>query len=357
MATFPDIIVDPFLVCLPRDCDEQEQLDQFVENLLAWSGLLRRKDIVVLFADSCLATLLNDGFYPYGYELKKIAVRLGATHLPIDFVCQVAQTLLDRTPKLEEHCSINIVVFDEPSYSFQPEVYLTRLGAKIGWEFKHGLIVVACFLRKHPDHTGFLLASAMSAPREVFQDQEVEISAHVEAIDSPLDAEWWSKLLPSDVNQELPVVFSRDAVFEHIGSLELWGSAESSEHAAEAIATRIRELLALGLGDESKVKDFYFGAEFLDSVRKNAFAARADLATNLIDSCAKIVLGAPKNSVEPFREDERPTSSQRTRGDGALAWRTHLTKRGAGFRLMFWELTSGGIELANVGTKSELKIG
>jgi hypothetical protein len=35
MAAFPDIVIDPYLVCLPRDCNTAEELDSFVENLLA----------------------------------------------------------------------------------------------------------------------------------------------------------------------------------------------------------------------------------------------------------------------------------------------------------------------------------
>jgi len=356
MAALPDIIVDPFLVCLPHDCKEQDQLDQFVENLLAWSDLLQRKDIFVLFSDSCLASLLNDGHYPYGPALKDMAARLGAGHLAADYVCRVAQSILDRTPRLEDYCSINIVLFNEASYRLHPEIYFTRLAATVGWELKHGLAVVACFLRKNPSHTGFVLASAKSAANDAFHKQELQISAHIEAIHSPKDDEWWSKILPFDVTHELPVAFSRDTVFEHIGALELWGNADSSEHAAEAIALRVRDLLAFGAGDKSKVKDFYFGSEFLRSARQNAFSSRSDLATNLIDSCARIILGVPKHSLEPFREDQRPTSPQLRRADGAMAWRTHLTKYGAGFRLMFWELPSGRIEWANVGTKFEFKI-
>lgn len=356
MAVFPSILVDPYLVILPQDPQEPEELNRFVENLLAWSDLLQRGDIPVFFTDSCLASIIHGGHYPYGPALSKMAKQLGATHLSVDFVCLVAQTILDRTPKLEEHCSINIVMFDEASYRIQPEVYLTRLDANIGWELKHGLAVVACFLRKNSDHTGFLLASATSSPQEDFREMEIRISAHIETIDSPTDAEWWSSILPFDVNQDLPVAFSRDTIFEQIGSLELWGNAESSEGAREAIATKVRELLALGAGDESEAKGFHLGTHFLESTRRNGFGARADLATNLIDSCARIMLKVPKNPIEKFREDERSTSRQRRREDGAVAWRTHLTKHGAGFRLMFWELPDGKIELANVGTKFEVEI-
>jgi len=356
MAAFPDILVDPYLVCLPRDCQTAEQLDQFVENLLAWSGLLDREDVNVHFPSSCLEALVDEGQYPYGHELKQTAAHLGATHLSADFVCRVAQRVLDRTPTLEERCSINIVIFDENSCRVEPQVYVTRLAAKIGWGLKHGFVVVACFHQHNTDQNGFLLASAKSPPEDVFQDQDILISARVEAVDSTGPEDAWSKLLPLDIDHSLPVAFSRQAVLEHLGSLRLWGNAESPEEAVDAINARVEELLVGGTGDRSALKPFRFGHQFLASARRHAFGARSDLAANLIDSCARIVLDVPKNPLKPFWVDERPTSVQRQRQDGALAYRTHLTKSGAGFRLMCWELPDGTIEFANVGTKFEVEI-
>lgn len=76
----------------------------------------------------------------------------------------------------------------------------------------------------------------------------------------------------------------------------------------------------------------------------------------LIESCARIVLGIPKNTLNEFRENSKATSKQRVREDGALAFRTHLTKKGIGLRLMFWKKQNGTIEFANIGDKDELEI-
>ena len=119
---------------------------------------------------------------------------------------------------------------------------------------------------------------------------------------------------------------------------------------------RKNDLLGVGTGDGSATKTFRLGPQLLETARRNAFGSRSDLAMNLIESLARILLGVPKNPVEAFREDERPTSPQRRRADGAIARRPHLTKHGAAFRLMFWELADGTIEFANVGPKSELEI-
>jgi hypothetical protein len=199
MATFPDIVVDPYLVCLPRDCNDVAQLDQFVENLLSWSDLLRREDVNVHVPQSCLDGLVGEGQYPYGHELKKMASRVGATRLSDDLICRVAQAVLERTPTLEDRCSINIVIFDEESCRVEPEIYVTRLADKIGWGFKHGLAVLACFSRSRAEQR-FLMASATSPPEAAFEGQEIQVSARVEAIDCTGTTCNWAGLLPMEVD-------------------------------------------------------------------------------------------------------------------------------------------------------------
>jgi hypothetical protein len=355
MAAFPDIVVDPYLVCLPRKCESIEELEAFVQNLLGWADLLNRGDVNVHFPRACLDGLVESGQYPYGHELKRMTNRFGATHLSEDLVCRVAQRVLDRTPTLEERCSISIVVFDEESYRVEPEVYITRLAEQIGWGLKHGLAVIACYQHHNGSRTGFLLASAKSSPAEAFKDEELRVSAHVEEIDSPADADDWAKVLPVDIDEAVPVAFSRDSILEQLGVLRLWGDAELEQDARDAIDTRIKELLDTGAANREHVKRYALGDEFLASARANAFGGRSDLARILIDSCARIVIGVPKQEVKPFRVRET-SDEQMLRPDGARAWRTHLTKAGPGYRLMLWTLPDGSVEFANVGPKKELEI-
>jgi len=355
MAAFPDIVVDPYLVFLPHHCESLEQLEAFVENLLGWADLLNRGDVNVHFPSACLDGLVGSGQYPYGHELKRMTSRFGATHLSEDLVCRVAQRVLDRTPTLEERCSINIVVFDHKTYRVEPGIYVSRLAEQIGWGLKHGLAVIACYQHHNGSRTGFLLASAKSDPLEAFKDEEVRISAHVEEIDSPADADDWVKVLPVQVEESMPVAFSRDSILEQLGHLRLWGDAESEQDARDAIDTRVKELLATGTGNRERVKEYRLGAEFLASARANAFASRSDLAGNLIDSCARIVIDVPKHELKPFRVSEY-SDEQLMRADGARAWRTHLTHAGPAFRLMLWTLPGGSVEFANVGPKNQLEI-
>lgn len=63
-------------------------------------------------------------------------------------------------------------------------------------------------------------------------------------------------------------------------------------------------------------------------------------------TCARLIMGQPKNRAVAFRVPRR-------KRDGAIPFRTHITKRHEALRLMFWQATNGVVELANIGGKSE----
>ena len=307
------------------------------------------------FPAECLDAIVEAEQYPYSHELRGVVGHLGASHVSVDFVCRVAQHVLDDTHSIERRCSIKFALFDDESCRIEPDVYITRLAVGIGFGLKHGLVAMACYKCHNDPSIEFLFASAKSEPGEPFERGEVHVSANVEAIESLTDGADWEKILPREIDESTPVAFGRESILKQLGHIRLWGEADSEENARSAIDARVLELLATGTGNRNQVKEYRFGPHFLESARENAFAARSDLAGILIDSCARILIDVPKQEVKPLRISES-SGEQTVRDDGAKALRTHLTKRGPGYRLMFWILADGAIEFANVGPKMELEI-
>jgi hypothetical protein len=188
------------------------------------------------------------------------------------------------------------------------------------------------------------------------QDDELTIEAEVHEVQWH-DASYRASItLPAAISESFNIFGSHQDFLAGIGVLKLWDSGRSEGGARDAINLKIHELIENGTAEDADVAEYRFGSRFLETVLHWGFGSRGDYAALLIESCARIVVDKPKNSVEPFRVDSNASSDQRVRSDGALAFRTHLTKKGAGFRLMLWKTDDGLIEFANVGDKDELEI-
>ena len=73
----------------------------------------------------------------------------------------------------------------------------------------------------------------------------------------------------------------------------------------------------------------------------------------IVDACAHVASGRaaeiPGLELHPLRESEAGGAPQRTRDDGAKAWRCSLQAGSpAARRLHYWQLPDGRVELANV---------
>ncbi|WP_421260844.1 hypothetical protein [Aeromonas jandaei] len=99
---------------------------------------------------------------------------------------------------------------------------------------------------------------------------------------------------------------------------------------------------------------FEVGDEFWASLHEHECLQTKKYASTAFDVICHLVANHPKNDINPFYELNNP-EKQRER-NGMKAWRTHVTKSGAALRLMYWQLPSGTIKLANVANKNDLVI-
>lgn len=351
---FP-LAMDPYLFCLPDPCRSAEQLEGFVRGLIGWSEVLRRPRISILVSDVCRAALIADGEYPYQHRLRDLLHKFECDYADHETVCRVLQNLIEKTPSLEDEMGIGGVLFDEDNTTVQPEVFLSRLKSKTRSAFIEMLIVLVSRYSCGPPCDGkAIIASALENKDVKGWDEEIEVSGEIMGI-KWTDAYYEPTCeLPVKTTDTFRAVDGFDSLNRHIGAWNLWQNAEDETAATDAIGQTIMQLVRSGLDGGRRVS-YRLGTEFLKTARQWGFGNRSDYAMLLIESCARIVLGYPKNPVKEFRMS-KGSGNQVVRKDGALAYRTRLTRKGAGFRLMLWELVDGTIEFANVGDKDELLI-
>lgn len=353
MSDVQQIVVDPYLLCLPDPCHSADSLDKFVENILAWSECLGRSCFDVLVSDSCKAALMDDNQYPYQHRLRSLLKQFDVEHVDHETVATVVRSLIERTPSLEDAYGLRTVLYDE--HDVRPQWLLTRLTVATRGAFSETLVMLAVYWSwMKPDGANAFIASVMES-RNV-EDTQIAVSCTVHDLEGDQVSPELTARLPVRIQGEFEFLGSYADFLSGADSAELWNKGTSVPGAMAAIQKTIEHLLKVGAATESQVGKFSLGSKFLESARLWGFGSRQDYAMVLIESCARIVVGLPKNELAPFRVDANANSAQRQREDGAHAFRTHLTKKGPGFRLMYWVTPTGTIEFANVGDKDELVI-
>lgn len=356
-----NVAIDPHLIALPEPCRSVNDLEQFIESILSWADALDRKDVKVLIAEGCVEALYADDFYPYEYKLRNLLnVYTGDDGEPIadeDTVSQVITRIFNQTPYLEEFINVSDIEHEEERTSIQPDVFLDRLGSKTAEAFQKTLIMLSLwhqYSRNLSEFGGCVFAARPG--EDVNHYPEIIVTAEITFV-LPYDCDCVLPYqFPTSVDESFHICFGHIDVLQQVGCSSLWGSANSEQSAINAIQLRVGELIREGGADPKVARTFKLGSKFLESARHWGFTSSGS-AMILIDSCARIVIGMPKNEVNPFRINKKATAPQRVRSsDQASAWRTHLTKRGPGFRLMYWQNSRGEIEFANVGDKDELEI-
>lgn len=347
-----EVIIDPFLLCLPNPCNSLGQLEDFISAIVGWHGFLDRADTCVLLSDSARIALNTDGEFPHRHRLVELIDKFECTFADANTISKVANAILERTPTLEDHYGINAVLLEEDSFELAPAIILDRLKINCRSAFRDDLLIAG--VKDNECVTGNIESRLMVASGRGAEDPiPTIISIKADTLVSK-DSDQ-NNVLPVFLSQSIPVVFSHEQLIDSLDLWAIWDEASSTEAVRICIESCIKNLISLGANAGIRY-DFAIGSGFVASLQLWGANARRDYAMVTVESCARIVLGIPKNSIDEFKESAERNAQQRTRDDGALAFRTHLTKKGVGLRLMFWRHTDGTIEFANIGGKGELEI-
>jgi len=350
-----NLALDPFLFCLPNPCRTADQIEIFVSALLEWSKLLRNQDICMMVSDAARVALIDDEEYPYYHKLLNLLKKFKIEVADHKTICDLTIYLLERTPSLEETFGLSSVRYDDSNTFVEPSILTDRLKSNTCAALKEMLVIISVVKEIDCGIYGTsILASTLEDKNKCDSPSDVGINSIVQGIKWDIEGKNQQISFPIPINNTIPLVISYNDLTKKIGAWKLWRNAGCEEAAIEIIELCVQNLIESGL-DAKRKKKYKLGPYFLETSRTWGCFARSDYVMLLVESCARIVLGYPKNPLKEYRisEDSR---EQHVRDDGACAYRTHLTKKGAGLRLMLWTLPDGTIEFANVGDKDELVI-
>lgn len=354
MGSAMQLAVDPHLVCLPSPCTSEKQIEDFVECLLGWKQILDRPDTQVVVADVVRIALFEDEEYPYPHRLRELLRRFHYDVVDHETICRVANHFLESMPSLEDSLGVRCVIYDDGQVEVQPKYLKDRLSQHTQSAFVEMLVLWVVGKQIGPVCDGVMALASSPSPANTEEADEVFVQAEVHEVEWA-DTTWVPEAnMPCSVEDRIMLADCYRSLGKQLGIWTLWNRGDDPAGALDAIEVVTETLIVSGVDGGGK-REYRLGACFLPSAKKWGFGNRADYASLLVESCARIVLAIPKNPVTEFWESSG-SQRQRVRNDGAKAFRTHLTKKGDGFRLMLWELPDGSIEFANVGDKDELVI-
>lgn len=166
-----------------------------------------------------------------------------------------------------------------------------------------------------------------------------------------------SEMLPEEINTTIPVLTDFEQFTVSRSAKNLFDDAINEEDYIDAFIAGAKGVIAQrGLQSTAPTsKSFKIGQHFLESLTANQCGPGQSYSGPTFDAICHLLAGVGKYELSEFWTDTN-RKKQRTRSDGQLAWRTHITKGNPTLRLMYWIDESGKIELANAGPKNELRI-
>lgn len=351
-----EVIVDPYLLCLPNPCNSLDQLEEFIQAIVGWRGFLDRSDACILLSDSVRVALNDDEEFPHRHKLAELINKFGCTIADANTVSKLTNAILEKTPSIEDHYGIKAILFEEDSFVCDPIAILNRLNKNCRLAFKDDLLI-ACIKDKERTFDNLESRLIVASGWAIENPMPAIIAIKADIHDIEMFAQDAAPIfnMPVSISQNIPVSFSHEKLIKSLDLWTIWNKASDDEAVRSCIEIRVKNFVSSGEYDNTQC-NFVIGSNFVSSLHKWNAASRNDYAMVTVESCARIVIGIPKNPLNEFRESAEGTANQRSRGDGALAFRTHLTKSGVGLRLMFWKRSDGTIEFANIGGKDELEI-
>ena len=339
------MVIEPSYMAL----DEQEipssaELERRLLVLRSARRLLQIDGVIaVLTVEETSAALLKYGYYPFDGRLGKLLRRFGLQDIYTENDFRIiVQDIIGKSNSLEEFLEVSAVMYNDQR-AVNPgcgEFYSNHRLLEL---FVEVLGVIAAAIVVRPD-LGERVRVCCPASVSV---REVEFCGRLEASEPDLG-------YSGEVQQGIRIA---DRYQDFILSLDGWALWRTAENADDVVLALLVGAVKRGIasGNVRKVSDiplFGVGSDFIESLGRNQAGGVGRFSSVTYDAAVGVLSGV---GGRPMRLAKGGASPQRTRADGSIAWRSHITTSHEALRLMYW--TGGGcIEFANVGVKNELFI-
>lgn len=347
-----EIFVDPFVFAVPKD-PSRETMEQYLHSLASWGHAFVEFDGHCFTSELAVCEMSANSEYPTQNVVNDLIRKHGITGVSAADVINAVSRVAGRRPYIEDRCRIRDVV-PEGNIDVIPDAFVSRLTPAVATAFVNSLLCVCV------------------CDAGVFNKAEMLIGtrAHLESVDNNQRMEQSTSLVMSgrigmyamddgrviaeavEVHDEFAVILglTRDDADEEDWTALYLDPARATRHAFERTVSKNLSgstLAAVTTGEQFCDSIRQLGLHNQPGVLRKVFVLSALAASNHLHE----ISGADLHWVRTSMARDAP---QVSRDDGGKLWRCSITKRGAGFRLQYWTLLSGAIELQKVTIESKV---
>jgi hypothetical protein len=342
-------IMEPALLAVPPIANSDDEVEAIIDQLINWSKCVLSGGIPkILQMGETIDVLGASNCWPSGPNVQALLELYSLTGTySVSEVSRLINTIIERAPRVEDELRFEVKGCTAKS-GVPPTLYQSN-------ELKQAGL------------NAFSTISSGFLPNVTFIAPACDIGADIACFKAEVDTFVASPGFPPFILQAPFSVFGKilaayrpTAMLEKADSNSVWDTANRGIDVHFAIVLKMIEIKQSG-GNRIAPIDlpfFVIGSEFFGSICANQCGPQSRYGHLLLETCARIVLGAPKNSIDPFMKGARSESDEqwcRDR-DRALAFRTHLTKSHEALRLVLWRTQAGVFEFANVAVHNDLTL-
>jgi hypothetical protein len=345
------VAFDPALLAIPNSAESEEEVEQLLDRLLEWSrATVGEKVATFARLTDVVDLLVLANCYPSGDNIRALLSLFNLNHIFSHADIRTAiNGIIQRSVSLSQALGVEIVDCGSCRMVTAYDIKHSDEKLRDGFIRTIGSIAIANSFSPNPHPVSRMVPGVLS---------DIGTATAWYTCDSILGEFPGHPIsLPVTLYGVAEFVTTYDELLSSLDARELWKVAMDDSDIRMSI---IIEALRLARQSDPSVEIsslpvFHLGPDFVPSLGTSAAAGEGPFGDLIRRCCARVLLDLSNPPPQPFRTSA-DSLEQKTRLDGAKAWRVHITKSHEALRLMYWRRPKVGIEFANVGSKSELWI-
>jgi hypothetical protein len=345
-----NIFVDPVIIMTPPDNQSKAEVEVWLDNLDIWLKEALTSPYFWLHSVQATYLLQSNGRFPSFELLRNWQRRYQLDINPVQLVKNVNEFFRNEDFDLKYNLDKLVYIFEleAGSISISPVQFTARWPDSI-LDDMQWLLVATC-ISKCLNH--YLSRDLQIATLKLsLATREIEVSAII--VESFPDI---PRQVDEKITQTFPLLFTPDDMLPIVDVIELWDKGEKG--LSYAIEHQFKKDWRETVPQPLK---FHIGSGFIESVNNAGLDTNDTILRRIVKAAAAVIADQAKYiegyKLHERRESEAANSSQHTRRrDNAKAWRLMIGKRGAGWRMHYWQIpTQQGniIEFSNVVKESD----